>query len=110
MCNSCSSAFTNTGAWEQQERNKNKETEEEGKKRGLNIWKEVQGIRKKARRPNYSLGLPSPRAIGSLLPEAVDELPIESFHGITPGGIKKKGTIACRYCHPHKNILTWNLL
>ena len=32
----------------------NKETEEEGKKRGVYMWKEIQRARKKFRRPNYS--------------------------------------------------------
>ena len=37
-----------------------KETEIEGKKRGVFVWKKIQRARKKLRRPNYSSGLQYP--------------------------------------------------
>ena len=54
------------------------DTEEEGKNRRVNTWKEAQRNRKKkkSRKPNCSSGLPSPP--GSQHTLAVDELPTEA--------------------------------
>ena len=48
MGNSCTSVFPNTLAWEQQERNKIKETAEEGRKRGVNIERSKAGTKKRS--------------------------------------------------------------
>ena len=47
MGNSCISVFPNTLAWEQQERNKIKETDEEEKKRGVSIERSKAGTKEK---------------------------------------------------------------
>ena len=46
MGNSCTSVFPNTHAWEQQERNKTKETDEDGKKRGVSMERSKAGTNK----------------------------------------------------------------
>ena len=51
MGNSCTSVFPNTRAWEQLERNKIKETEEELKKRGVSIESKAGTKKKKSRLP-----------------------------------------------------------
>ena len=48
MGNSCTSVFPNTSAWEQQERNKTKETDEDGKKRGSSMERSKAGTNKRS--------------------------------------------------------------
>ena len=48
MGNSCTSVFPNTRAWEQQERNKTKKTDEDGKKRGVSMERSKAGTNKRS--------------------------------------------------------------